>query len=84
MKLPQKIKIVERKLGRYRALGMTDGKTIQIDPRQSGLGSRERLDSVIHEGLHCCLPEAPEMMIRAYSKRLSCLLWRDSWRRVEK
>jgi hypothetical protein len=84
MKIPKKIKIVDKRLGQYRAFGMTDGETIEIDPVQGGLGSKQRLDSVIHEGLHCVLPTHSEMQIRGYTKRLTCLLWRDRWRRIEK
>jgi hypothetical protein len=83
MKLPKKIHIRERRLGKERALGLAHHPDmIEIDPVKQG-SSRERLDTVIHEGIHLLLPDAGEMMVRAYANRLSDLLWRDNWRRIE-
>jgi hypothetical protein len=80
-KLPRKIKLTEKKLGREKALGVAiSPDQIVIAPQRS----RERLDTTIHEGLHLLLPEAPEVAIIAYSNRLSALLWLDGWRRVER
>ena len=56
---------------------------VEIDPK-AHQSSRERLDTVLHEGLHLLLPDATEAEIVGYSRRLSCLLWRDRWRRVER
>lgn len=49
MKLPKRIKIIDRKLGKEAAYGMAHyPDTVEIDPRQH---SRERLDTVLHEGI---------------------------------
>lgn len=82
-KLPRRIRLVERKLGREKAAGLVwsdDPNTIHIDPRLRG---KDRQEIILHEALHLLLPDAPEMRIRAYATRLSDLLWRDRWRRVE-
>jgi hypothetical protein len=83
MKLPVRIKLVERKLGREKAHGLAhqgDG-VIEIDPKQD---SKERLDTILHEGIHILDPNLPKMKVRAYANRLSDLLWKDRWRRMEK
>jgi hypothetical protein len=82
MKLPKVIKLRERKLGREAAHGLAHhGESlIEIDPTQN---SRERLDTVLHEALHLLHPKEPEVRIRALANRLSDLLWRDRWRRIE-
>jgi hypothetical protein len=74
MKLPRRIKVVERKLGRERAAGLDSSdapESIFIDPR---LKESERLEILLHEALHLLLPDAPEMKIRATSARLQALL----------
>jgi hypothetical protein len=82
MKLPKRIKIQDRKLGKEKAHGLAHAPDlIEIDPKQN---SRERLDTVCHEALHLLLPSEPEVRIIALSNRLSDLLWRDRWRRVER
>lgn len=74
-------RIVERKLGRERALGQCDGETVEIDPRQC---SRERLDTLMHETIHYAIPDASEPQVRRAANLLSRALWRDRWRRIEK
>jgi hypothetical protein len=82
MKLPKKLKLVERRLGKEKALGQSIAPDlIEIDPAKNN--SMERLDTLIHEGLHLLLPDEPEVRIIALSNRLSDLLWRDRWRRIE-
>lgn len=82
MKLPKKLKVVERRLGKEKALGQSIAPDlIEIDPSKNN--SMERLDTLIHEGLHLLLPDEPEVRIIALSNRLSDLLWRDRWRRIE-
>jgi hypothetical protein len=80
-KLPRKIKVRERNLGREKADGLSweDDALVEIDPRQS---EEERLDTLIHESLHILLPRFNEMQIRGLSKRLAPLIWKDGWRRV--
>jgi hypothetical protein len=82
MKLPKKLKLVERRLGKEKALGQSIAPDlIELDPLKNN--SMERLDTLIHEGLHLLLPDEPEVRIIALSNRLSDLLWRDRWRRIE-
>jgi hypothetical protein len=82
MKLPKRIKLRDRKLGKEAAYGLAHyPDTIEIDPRQH---SKERLDTVLHEGIHLILPDATEEETVAYANLLSDLLWRDHWRRIEK
>ena len=73
--------IIDRKLGRERALGQCEDGVIEIDPRQS---SRDRLDTVTHEALHHALPDASEREVCRVSAIISRSLWRDRWRRVER
>jgi len=83
MKLPARIKLEERKLGREKNWGQAifaEGK-IEICPTQS---QKRRLNTVIHEGIHILDPNLPELKVRAYANRLADLLWKDRWRRIEK
>ncbi len=82
MKLPRVIKFVEKKIRHRNAAGLVEPlalDTFLIDPR---LDEKHRLEVCIHESLHLLLPRVSEMLIRAYSKRIASLLWRDGWRRV--
>ena len=82
MKLPKKIKISYRKLGKERAMGLAIAPDqIVICPKHRN--GKESLDTKIHECLHLLHPEASEMMVRAWAKRLTDLLWRDGYRRVQ-
>jgi hypothetical protein len=82
MKLPRTLKIRDRKLGKEKALGQAIAPDlIEIDPTKNN--SRERLDTVCHEALHLLLPDEPEVRIIALANRMSDLLWRDRWRRIE-
>jgi hypothetical protein len=80
---PRRIKLIERKLGKQRALGQaTHGEDlIEIDPRQK---SRERMDTVIHEVIHLIAPHLSEEVVISHAATLSDTLWRDGWRRVER
>ena len=84
MNLPRTIRITERKLGKEQAVGLCwHGKVphIEIDPRQS---SKSRLDTVIHEMVHCLWPELEEDAVTLVAQRLASVLWADRWRRVQK
>ena len=83
MKLPKKIKLEDKRLGREKAHGLAfHGESkIQIDPTQC---SKMRLDTVLHEGIHILDPNLSELKVRAYANRLAELLWKDRWRRLEK
>lgn len=83
MKLPRRLKVVEKRLGREKASGVVyegDRDTLHIDPT---LRSQDRCEILLHEALHLLDPAMPEMKVRAWSRRLSDLLWRDRWRRME-
>lgn len=75
------MKIIERKLGRERALGQAkfDRNLIEIDPRQP---SREYLDTILHEGLHLIFPNLPERKVAAVSRKLTRLVWKQGFRRI--
>ena len=81
MALPNKIKIVERKLGREKALGMAHhgDELVEISPNQN---SRERLDTVVHETLHLLSPDMTEKQVTSYANRIAKILWKDGWRRI--
>jgi hypothetical protein len=83
MALPNKIKLVERKLGREKALGMAHQKEniIEICTNQS---SKERLDTVIHETLHLLNPNMSEKLVNSYANRIAKVLWKDNWRKITK
>lgn len=82
-KLPKKIKVRERKLGREKADGLAwDHKptpVIEVDPRQP---ENDRLDTLIHEAIHIVFPKLGEMQVRGATKRIADVVWRDGWRRV--
>ena len=74
------IRILERKLGREGAYGLSWGDgCIEIDPRQS---ARNRMGTIIHEALHELFPGAGELEVTKAANVISRLLWFDSWRRI--
>lgn len=83
MKLPERIKLVERKLGREKAHGLAHQGEGMIEVNPSHPSMKERLDTLLHEGIHILDPNLPETKVRAYSKRLTDLLWKDRWRRLD-
>lgn len=80
-KLPHKIRVKERKLGREKAAGLAweSEAIVELDPRQP---EEERLDTLIHEALHVLLPGLSEMAVRGVTPRIARALWEDGWRRV--
>lgn len=78
-----KIKIVEKKLGRERAWGRSwRGESfIEIDPRQK---SRQYLNTLIHELLHVIYPEESETKVREHSGVLTKYIWEKNYRRIYK
>jgi hypothetical protein len=80
-KLPKKIKVKERKLGREKAAGLSweNDAVIELDPRQD---EKERLDTLLHETLHVLFPKLSEMAVRGLAPRITAVLWNDGWRRV--
>ena len=83
MKLPRRIKVTDCKLKNHAAAGLTlkgVADEFLIDPR---LDENHRLEILLHEGQHLLMPDVSEMLIRAYSRRLKDMLWRDGWRRIK-
>lgn len=54
--------------------------TIEIDPR---LPPRDYLGTLIHEALHCVFPELSESAVVKAERRITRLLWRANYRRVD-
>lgn len=83
MKLPGRIKLVERKLGREKAHGLAHKEHgyIEVSPKHPSM--KERLDTLLHEGIHILEPQLSEKKVNAYSRRLTDLLWKDRWRRLD-
>jgi len=86
--MPRLPKIVEKKLGRHcgnqfkRIFGQYHpGRwpKIEIDPRQT---ERERLDTLLHEGLHDAYPDLDEPAIKRGARILQRLLRKQGYRRV--
>jgi hypothetical protein len=74
------MEIIERKLGKEKALGqLTDEGVIEIDPRQ---GAYEYLDTVVHELVHNQFPDLSEKQTEQKSKRISKSLWKIGYRKV--
>ena len=55
-----------------------EGNHVSIAPGQE---PRERLDTLLHEGIHMCRPELGEDNVARMAKVLTTLLWKDGWRR---
>lgn len=79
----KKIKVVDKKLGRERALGQAYAveKVIELDPR---LRPKVRLSVAIHESLHVMFPNMSETAIDRASPKIADTLWRDGFRRIQK
>lgn len=75
----KKVEIIERKLGREKALGQAWDDLVEIDPRQC---SKEYLDTAIHELLHIAQPELSESRIIRVSRLISSKLWKLGFRRI--
>ncbi len=75
------VRVVERKLGRERAVGQahTDEKLIEIDPRQKPY---DWGDTLTHEAMHVAYPDMSEDEIARGSRIVWRTLWRAGVRRV--
>ena len=81
------INVRERNLGREKAMGLAhfdyygeNRNLIEVDPRQT---SKQYLDTLIHEALHCIFPDMAETKIIKHSSRLARLIWRQGYRRIQ-
>lgn len=79
----KKIKIIDRKLGRERALGQAykSEKLIEIDPR---LRSRRRITVLVHEVMHVVFPRMSESRVDRASATIGKMVWEDGYRRIER
>lgn len=77
------MKVNERKLGREKAWGLAhqEDNLIEIDPRLTG---KKRLEIYLHEAIHLIYPKLSESDVIKHSKKLTSLLWKQGYRRIEK
>ncbi len=77
------VRICEKKLGKEKVLGQcwADNGAIDIDPRQD---SKEYLDTLIHEMLHCFFPDMRESDVAKISNKMSSAVWKHNYRRLTK
>jgi predicted metalloprotease with PDZ domain len=78
-----KIKVIDKKLGRQRAVGLawSDAKIIEIDPRQT---SKNYLDTLIHELLHVYNPEWSETKVTKTANEMTTIIWKKNYRRIKR
>ena len=81
MKALPRVRIVERRLGREKALGQAwvGAGLVEVDPRQP---ERERLDTIVHELLHHLEPDWDEQRVAVSAAWLATVLWRQGYRRI--
>ena len=77
------IKVVERPLGRERAMGLAwvGEDKIEIDGR---LKSKEYLDTLIHEMLHIYNPTWPETRVAQTATEMANIIWNKNYRRMKR
>jgi hypothetical protein len=73
------IKVVERKLGKEQALGLSYGGKIEIDPRQD---AKEYSKTLIHELLHEAMPYLDEDEVIRVENIIAKSLWEQGYRKV--
>lgn len=79
-KQPRPIRVVEKKLGRNKAIGMATLSGIWIDPRQS---PREYIDTLVHESMHLAFPHFDEELITVSSSFIATILWQQGYRKCK-
>ena len=79
----QKIKVIDKKLGRQKAVGQayTDARIIEVDPRQR---SKNYLDTLIHEMLHVYNPEWSETKVTKTANEMTDIIWQKNYRRIKR
>ena len=60
--------------------GKAAGRVLRVATWQS---EEERLDTTLHEAIHCCLPQLDEQAVTDLANDLSRLLWRLHYRREQ-
>lgn len=78
-----KIKVIDKKLGRQKAVGQayTDARVIEVDPRQR---SKSYLDTLIHEMLHVYNPEWSESKVTKTANEMTDIIWSKNYRRIKR
>ena len=78
-----KIKVIDKKLGRQKAVGQayTDARVIEVDPRQR---SKNYLDTLIHEMLHVYNPEWSESKVSKTANEMTDIIWSKNYRRIKR
>ena len=78
-----KIKVIDKKLGRQKAVGQaySDARVIEIDPRQT---SKNYLDTLIHELLHVYNPEWSENKVSKTANEMTQIIWQKNYRRIKR
>ena len=78
-----KIKVIDKKLGRQKAVGQayTDARVIEVDPRQR---SKNYLDTLIHEMLHVYNPEWSENKVTKTANEMTDIIWSKNYRRIKR
>ena len=79
----RKIKVKEKKLGREGAVGLAYASEMEIviDKRQ---GSKDYLDTLLHEMLHCFAPKWGEKRVTETANEMTRVIWDKQYRRIEK
>mgnify|MGYP001182639237 CR=1 FL=1 len=79
----RKIKVKEKKLGRQGAVGLAYASEMEIviDKRQD---SKDYLDTLIHEMLHCFAPRWGEKRVTQTANEMTRVIWDKAYRRIEK
>ena len=83
MATSQKIKVIDKKLGRQHAVGQaySDARVIEIDPRQR---SKAYLDTLIHELLHVYNPDWSETKVTKTANEMTEIIWKKNYRRIKR
>jgi hypothetical protein len=76
------MKVVERKLGKEKVWGWAHigENLIELDATMQG---KQRLYVLIHEATHLLEPTWSETKVIKHSKKLTTLLWKQSYRKVD-
>ena len=77
------IKVIERPLGREKALGLAwvGENKIEIDGR---LKSKQYLNTLIHEMLHVYNPEWSENKVTKTANEMTEIIWQKNYRRIKR
>lgn len=78
----KKVKVIERKLGRERAMGLSwiGENTVEIDERLTG---KDKFVTYIHEYWHQLFPDKTEEAVEEESQKMADFLWDNGFRKVD-